>query len=101
MEMPEFHAKYLALGESVQFLMINLTDGARETVEGASAYIAGQGYTFPVYYDTQENAANTYGIYSIPTTIFIDAEGCAIAMARGAIDADTLQRGIDLILPPN
>lgn len=101
MEMPEFHAKYLALGESVQFLMINLTDGARETVEGASAYIAGQGYTFPVYYDTQENAANTYGIYSIPTTIFIDAEGYAIAMARGAIDADTLQRGIDLILPPN
>lgn len=96
MEMPEFQQKYLELGDEVQFLMINLTDGARETVEGAAAFIASQGYTFPVFYDTQENAANAYGIYSIPTTVFIDAQGHAIAMARGAIDADTLQRGIDL-----
>ena len=97
MEMPEFHEKYLALGQDVQFLMINLTDGSRETVEAASSYITSQGYTFPVLYDTQSNAAWTYGIYSIPTTIFIDAEGYAIAQATGAINADTLQRGIDLI----
>ncbi|MDD6678478.1 MAG: TlpA disulfide reductase family protein [Firmicutes bacterium] len=97
MEMPEFHEKYLALGQDVQFLMVNLTDGSRETVEAASSYIASQGYTFPVLYDTQSNAAWTYGIYSIPTTIFIDAEGYAIAQATGAINADTLQRGIDLI----
>ena len=97
MEMPEFHEKYLALGQDVQFLMINLTDGSRETVEAASSYIASQGYTFPVFYDTQSDAAWTYGIYSIPTTIFIDAEGYAIAQATGAINAGTLQRGIDLI----
>lgn len=97
MEMPEFHEKYLALGEDIQFLMINLTDGSRETVEAASSYITSQGYTFPVFYDTQSDAAWTYGIYSIPTTIFIDAEGYAIAQATGAINAGTLQRGIDLI----
>ena len=97
MEMPEFQETYLALGEDIQFLMINLTDGSRETVEAASSYISSQGYTFPVFYDTQSNAAWTYGIYSIPTTIFIDAEGYAIAQATGAINADTLQRGIDLI----
>lgn len=97
MEMPEFHEKYLALGEDIQFLMINLTDGSRETVEAASSYITSQGYTFPVLYDTQSDAAWTYGIYSIPTTIFIDAEGYAIAQATGAINAGTLQQGIDLI----
>lgn len=97
MEMPEFHEKYLELGQDVQFLMINMTDGSRETVEAAASYIASQGYTFPVFYDTQSNAAWTYGIYSIPTTIFIDAEGYAIAQATGAISADTLQQGIDLI----
>ena len=97
MEMPEFHEKYLALGEDIQFLMINLTDGSRETVEAASSYITSQGYTFPVFYDTQSDAAWTYGIYSIPTTIFIDAEGYAIAQATGAINAGTLQQGIDLI----
>lgn len=100
MEMPDFEEKYLELGEDVQFLMINLTDGSSETVESASSFIEGQGYTFPVFYDTASDAANTYGIYSIPTTFFIDAEGNAIAQATGAIDAETLQRGIDMIYQP-
>ena len=98
MEMPDFEEKYLALGDEIQFLMVNLTTG-RETMESADAFIADAGYTFPVLYDTQSNAAVTYGAYSIPTTFFIDAEGHAIARATGAIDAETLQRGIDMIFP--
>ena len=99
MEMPDFEEKYKELGEEVQFLMINLTDG-RETVEIASAFIEGQGYTFPVLYDTASEAAYTYGVYSIPTTYFIDAEGYGIAHAPGAIDGETLQKGIDMIYKP-
>ena len=97
MEMPDFHEKYLELGEDIQFLMINATDGSRETVDIASGFIAQQGYSFPVYYDTTSNASMTYGAYSLPTTFFINAQGHAIAQATGAIDADTLQRGIDMI----
>ena len=100
MEMPDFHEKYLELGEDVQFLMINMTDGSRETVESASDFIAQQGYTFPVFYDTTTEAAMTYGAYSLPTTFFISAEGHAIARATGAIDGETLQRGIDMIYTP-
>lgn len=99
MEMPDFEDKYQELGEEVQFLMINMTDGSRETVDSASAFIAEKGYTFPVLYDTDSNAALTYGAYSLPTTYFIDADGYAVAQATGAIDADTLQQGIDLIAP--
>ena len=98
MEMPDFSEKYLEIGEEVQFLIINMTDGSRETVETASAFIAEQGYSFPVFYDTDQDAASTYGVYSIPTTYFIDAEGSAIAQATGAIGAETLQRGIDMII---
>ena len=97
MEMPDFQEKYLELGEEVQFLMVNLTDGQRETVDVASAFIDSQGYTFPVFYDTATEAAYTYGVYSIPTSYFIDAKGQPIAHAQGAIDAATLQRGIDMI----
>lgn len=99
MEMPDFEEKYQELGDDVQFLIINLTDGVSETVESASSYIQGQGYTFPVFYDTTSMAANTYGIRSIPATFFIDAEGYAIAQAVGAINRDVLQQGIDMILP--
>lgn len=97
MEMPDFHEKYLELGDDIYFLMINMTDGSRETVESASAFIEENEYTFPVFYDTESNAASVYGAYSLPTTFFIDADGNAVAQATGAIDAETLQRGIDMI----
>ena len=98
MEMPDFHEKYLELGDAVHFLMINMTTG-RETLESASSFVEEKGYSFPVFYDTESNAAFAYGAYSLPTTYFIDEGGFAIAQATGAINAATLQRGIDMILP--
>jgi len=100
MEMPDFNEKSQALEGEVQFLMINMTDGGRETVESASAFIEEQGYTFPVFFDTTSEAAYTYGAYSLPTTFFIDADGNAVAQATGAIGADVLQQGIDMIYKP-
>lgn len=99
MEMPDFQEAYLEFGDSIAFLMVNMTDGFRETVTVASEFIAVKGYTFPVFYDKATDAAATYGVYSLPTTYFIDADGYAIAQATGAINRSTLQRGIDLIMP--
>ena len=96
-EMPAFEEVYQQLGSDIHFLMINVTDGVQETVDKASAFITDSGYTFPVYYDTQYSATRTYGAYSLPMTFFFDAEGYAIAQARGAIDKETLLRGIEMI----
>ena len=97
-EMPDFNEKYQELGEDINFLMINMTDGSRETVKSASEFISENGFEFPVFYDTQLDAALTYGAYSLPVTFFIDADGYVIAQATGAIDMETLQRGIDMII---
>jgi len=97
MEMPDFQKKYLELGGDIHFLMVNMTDGDRETVESADAFIKEKEYTFPVFYDTDIDAAAVYGVYSLPTTYFIDADGYVTARASGAVDAETLQRGIDMI----
>ncbi len=96
-EMPDFNEAYLKLGEDVQFLMVNMTDGSRETVDAASEFVAGEGYSFPVFYDTDMDAAVTYSVYSLPSTYFIGADGSAVAKATGAIDAEILQSGIDMI----
>ena len=96
-EMPDFQKKYMELGDEIQFLIINMTDGQRETQAIAEAFIAQKGYTFPVYFDLESNAAMTYSVYSLPTTYFIDAQGNVAAQATGAIDAATLQKGIDMI----
>ena len=95
-EMPDFHEKYLELGNEIHFLMVNMT-GGRETLSSAKAFVSEKGYTFPVFYDTDSDAAMTYSVYSLPTTYFIDAEGHLIAQATGAVSADTLRRGIEMI----
>ena len=96
-ELPDFQRKYELLGEEVQFLLVNMTDGMQETVETASKFLSRKGYTIPAYYDTQLSAAAAYGVNVLPCTYFIDAQGNAVAQATGAIDGDTLQKGIDLI----
>ncbi len=97
MEMPDFNEKYLELGNDVQFLIVNMTDGNSETVDSAYAFIESMGYEFPVFYDTAMSAAYAYGVNAIPATYFIDADGYAITYSVGAMDADTLQQAIDLI----
>lgn len=97
MEMPDFDAKYKELGEEIQFLILNVTDNQRETVESAAAFIEEKGYSFPVYYDTAQEGARMYQAYSIPRTFFIDAEGYLIANALGAISGAILQQGINMI----
>ncbi len=96
-EMPEFNEAWEELDGEVQFLMVNMTDGSRETVDTAKEYVEGQGFSFPVFFDTGSEAAMAYSAYSLPTTYFIDAEGYVVARAVGAIDGETLQKGLDLI----
>ena len=97
-EMPEFQNYYEKYGEDIHFVIVNLTDGAQETVESASAYIAQEGYTFPVYYDTAMEGAYAYGVSAVPVSYFIDAEGNFVAWAQGALSADMLQQGMDMLL---
>ena len=78
-------------------MMVNMTDGGRETVETAKKYIADQGYTFPIYFDTEQEAAYTYGVSAIPTTYFINAQGIPVAYAAGAITAAHLEQGIAMM----
>ena len=97
LEMPDFDEKYQEIGEEIHFVMVNMTDGSQETVKIASTFVEESGYSFPVYYDTDMDAAMTYSVSSIPSTFFIDAEGYMVAWAQGMIDAETLQKGIDMV----
>ena len=97
-EMPDFEEASKTYEGKVAFMMVNLTDGGRETVDTAKAYIEEQGYTFPIYFDTQQEAAIGYGVVSIPTTYFIDAQGGVVAYGQGALDQSALEQGIGMIL---
>lgn len=96
-EMPHFDEVHAELGDEVQFMMVDLVDGGRETVETGATYIKEQGYGFPVYFDTDGEGNYIYGVRSIPTTIFIDKDGNVVASAQGAIDEATLRKGISMV----
>lgn len=97
-ELPDFDDAAAKYKGEVVFLMVNMTDGQRETQAKAQMYVDGQGFTFSVYFDTKSSAADVYGISSIPTTVFVDKQGNISAGYVGAIDASTLESGIEKIL---
>lgn len=96
-EMPEFNEVYQEVGKEVTFMMVDLVDGQRETKEKGAKYVKDQGYSFPVYFDVDQDAASTYNVMSIPMTIFIGKDGSIMKVSQGAIDAETLRKGIGLI----
>lgn len=95
-EMPEFNAAWETLEGEVTFLMVHV--GA--AVEDGKQKVAEGGYTFPVVFDTESQAASIYGITAFPTTFFIDKDGYLQGWYMGAMDAELLQIGLDRIYTP-
>ena len=98
-EMPDFDEVWAEYGDRVQFMMVNLTDGSQETKEKAMKYVEEQGYSFPVFYDTDFDAAYTYGVQAVPVTYFVNADGTGAVYFKGAMPKETLLECIGLILP--
>ena len=97
-ELPDFEEVYQEMKEDVAFLMVDVADGQRETVEIASQYVEKQGFTFPVVYDTKLDALKQFGIRSFPTTVFVDKEGAIVFAKEGKLSKDALEKGIAMIL---
>lgn len=81
----------------VQFLMVNATDGERETISDAKEYIEQEGYQFEVFFDTKQEAVNSYYVTGFPSTYFIDKDGNLVTYGTGMLDTATLEKGIEMI----
>ncbi len=97
-EMPVFEQAAKRHAGEVEFLMVNLTDGAQETVKTATEFLADHGYSFPVYFDTEQEAAMTYYVVSLPTTCFITADGKIQTRMAGAVSSQRMATEIRHLL---
>lgn len=97
-ELPDFDKLCKEYGDKVVFMMVNLTDGRRDTVEGTKSFVSKNGYTFPVYFDTENNGAAAYNVSSIPQTTFIDANGNIYTTRIGAMNEAALRSYINALL---
>ena len=92
-ELPDFD-EACRNNPQIRFMMINLTDGGQETRETAQTFIDENGYGFPVYFDEDMDAADTYGVTAIPTTVFIGSDGTVRSSYVGMMSAQALEEGI-------
>lgn len=88
-ELPVFDNAYAAYQDEITFLMVNMTDGFSETEEGTKRFVEENGYSFPVYFDTSQEAYRAYWVTAIPMTVFIGADGKLIGSELGAMTEST------------
>lgn len=96
-ELPAFDKLAAEYEGKIQFMMVDLTDGRRETVEGAKQFAADEGYSFPLFFDTQYEGASAYAVRAIPTTVVINANAEVEEVHIGGLDEATLRRYAETI----
>ncbi|MBQ3403943.1 MAG: redoxin domain-containing protein [Oscillospiraceae bacterium] len=97
-EMGEFEENWQKYGERVQFMMVDIADGKRETVDQAKTFIEESGYGFPVYFDTELEAAMAYSLSSLPMTLCINSEGEIFTANVGQMRPSVLESIINELL---
>ena len=85
-EMPLLAAAERRLGDSVSFVGVNYQD----TTEDALALLADTGVTYPNGSDSDGEVGRRYGLYGMPTTVFIAADGQIVGRYLGEMSTTTL-----------
>ncbi len=98
MELPYFNEANEKYGDKIQFVMLDLADGAYETREGAIAFAENKGYSFPLYFDELGEGSLAYSITAIPLTVVINADGQIVDTHLGTMSSEELQVLIDKVL---
>jgi len=87
-EMPEFNEldkQFKKTNEAV-LLMINMTDGRRDTKENVEKFMKRNNFDMKVLLDTEGNAAQLYNIRYLPTTYIINSKGVVSGTLTGGTD---------------
>jgi len=89
-EMPLLEQAYRALHGKVVFLGVDANDSS----SAAKAFLAQVHVTYPTVSDGEGTTAIEYGLYGLPTTVFISPSGKIEGRHIGELHADTLQAAL-------
>ena len=84
--------------DCVQFMMVDLPDGYRETKNSALSFVEKNQYTFPVFFDADYSASTAYSVQSIPMTLLIDKDGNLYKTHRGLMNESTLRQYLEILI---
>ena len=89
-EMPVLEATYRRLHGRVAFVGVDTND----TRDAALSFLRQTGVTYPSAYDPHGTAATTYGLFGLPTTVFVAPDGQMLERHVGALSSGSLAAGI-------
>ena len=93
-ELPHFDKLAKELKGKVEFLMVSVYLNK----DYVKQFVSQNGYTFPLYFDDNEEGSTAYEVSAIPVTVFITADGNIDEKLVGAISETTLRNHITRIL---
>lgn len=98
-ELADINKAYETYGDKIEFMMIDLTDGYNgEDQPAVEAFVAENGYSFPVYFDLDAGAAVAYGVRSIPTTVLVGSDGTLLHTQMGAMSESQIEQLMQSLL---
>lgn len=97
-ELPYFDAAYQNYSDRINFIVLDLVDSGDETVENGLDFLSSNGYSFPLYFDSDFEGYSAYGTGYVPVTILISADGGLVESHTGGLSQSELQEMIDRLL---
>jgi cytochrome c biogenesis protein CcmG/thiol:disulfide interchange protein DsbE len=86
-EMPSIEALFREMSSSDKFKMVTIL--YKDSPSSAFEYMKSQGYTFPVYVDTDGATARQFGVTGVPETYIIDRKGNLVKKVIGGLDSNS------------
>lgn len=90
-EMPAFQAVSDRLGDRVAFLGVDHQDDRK----GGLALLDDTGVRYPAGYDPDGKVAQAYGLFGMPTTLFVAADGTLLETHTGELTEEQLVKAIE------
>ena len=89
-EMDAYQKLYDEYADQVEFVILNVADSKAES-EKAHGYAQENGYTFPVYIDTNASVREALSATGIPMTAVVSADGNVVVLRSGTITYDAMK----------
>ncbi|MEE1131522.1 MAG: TlpA disulfide reductase family protein [Caryophanon sp.] len=84
-EMPHVQSFYEQHGDDIHILAVNATD-TEKSIEAVRTHVKQEGWTFPVFIDEKRQLRQIFGALTVPTTVFLQANGEIAHEVYGPID---------------
>lgn len=92
-ELPEVQAFYEQFQEQVHVVAINATY-TEASVDAVKQHVRSKGWTFPIFIDEKKTVSQTFGAFTVPTTVILTAEGEITHEVYGPVNRTYLEEVI-------